>query len=529
MRHLAIIMKATFTIVIREILRYFDARKGQQHVVLLVIYRGERDETSSYYYEGYVYHRDSRNPQIFRCQKRSTTRCTGRLYVRDDNLTVDLASIIDHRFHVPDRQFLEKTAWKQELYRRSRQTQSDLFNIFNDMTTEVKSGYNFSRLLNYRKQISQKIGAGARPSNPPDVMQINTFHLIKYLSLVIYRGERDETSCYYYEGYVYHRDSRNPQIFRCQKRSTTRCTGRLYVRDDNLTVDLASIIDHRFHVPDRQFLEKTAWKQELYRRCRQTQSDLRNIFNDMTTEFPNIARHFTFNNVRTNMWHHRMLGVPPTPNSLNELVQSIGEFGVVEEIYQGSCFGDDGSAALVFIHPQMLERLRLVTALWGDGTFKGFPVIFVLTNRMTSAMYTAIFQFLTGLVPELAQNLTRASSRTSSESDKAVRKDWRKTLRIPAEFDQILEYLYALVFLPAEDIEAGLEIIIRKMIYERIPNMDKFSRYFRRMWIPLRSVITVFGRRIRTNNVCENFHRYAVDFLGERAQIWLFLCKRLTF
>lgn len=86
--------------------------------------------------------------------------------------------------------------------------------------------------------------------------------------------------------------------------------------------------------------------------------------------FPDIAGHFIFNHLRTNMWHHRMLGVPPTPHSLNELERSIGGFGIISEVYQGSCFGDDGSVGLVFIHPRMLERLRVATALWGDGTFR---------------------------------------------------------------------------------------------------------------------------------------------------------------
>lgn len=98
-------------------------------------------------------------------------------------------------------------------------------------------------------------------------------------------GERNETAHYYFEGYVYHKDPRNPYIFRCQKRSSIGCNGRLHVQDDDLTVDLATIVEHRFHQPDPIYLEKEEWKAELYRRCRQTQIPLEEIFRNMCREY----------------------------------------------------------------------------------------------------------------------------------------------------------------------------------------------------------------------------------------------------
>lgn len=70
------------------------------------------------------------------------------------------------------------------------------------------------------------------------------------------------------------------------------------------------------------------------------------------------------------MVKHRRSNVPPLPQSLDDLQNTIREFPPVSEIYQGSCTGEDGSVALIFIHPEMKERLRSTQALWGDGTFK---------------------------------------------------------------------------------------------------------------------------------------------------------------
>lgn len=96
-------------------------------------------------------------------------------------------------------------------------------------------------------------------------------------------------------------------------------------------------------------------------------------------------------------------------------------------------------------------------------------------------------------------------------------------MRIPSQFDDMLEYVFALPFLAEGDISDGLNLVTQKMITRRVPNMDKFARYYRRMWIPLVHIISVFGRRVRTTNICENFHRYAPDYLGHGSPIWQFL------
>ena len=96
-------------------------------------------------------------------------------------------------------------------------------------------------------------------------------------------------------------------------------------------------------------------------------------------------------------------------------------------------------------------------------------------------------------------------------------------LQIPDEFDNILEYALALPYLPANKITEGIGIVSNLMNLNRVPHTDRFSRYFHRMWLPITDVISVFDQPTRTNNVCENFHLYAKDFLGIRQGLWVML------
>ena len=65
---------------------------------------------------------------------------------------------------------------------------------------------------------------------------------------------------------------------------------------------------------------------------------------------------------------HRRMNVPPMPENLEELAQSIHRFEPVRQFFKGIARGTDGSTAIIFIHDTMLDYLRQCTVLL-DGTF----------------------------------------------------------------------------------------------------------------------------------------------------------------
>lgn len=38
------------------------------------------------------------------------------------------------------------------------------------------------------------------------------------------------------------------------------------------------------------------------------------------------------------------------------------------------------------------------------------------------------------------------------------------------------------------------------------PKIDKFVKYFRRFWLPLAEIISVWDVAVKTNNICENYN-----------------------
>uniref|UniRef100_A0ABD2W2T9 MULE transposase domain-containing protein n=1 Tax=Trichogramma kaykai TaxID=54128 RepID=A0ABD2W2T9_9HYME len=217
------------------------------------------------------------------------------------------------------------------------------------------------------------------------------------------------------------------------------------------------------------------FKRELFRRCQETGDELVSIWNNMTLEFPNVAAHLRYTGVLSSMHKYRRLRAPPVPGNLQELAATIGQYDPIRSLYIGHCEDDNGGIALMFMHAEMREPLMECTALFGDGTFK------------------------------------------------ALRRYWYWKCHIPENFHNILEYAMALAYLPAERMEEGFNVVMGLMVYNNVPNAQRFNNYFRRQWLPLANVISIHGRRIRTNNVCENFHLHAKTFIGVRQGLWLML------
>ena len=120
---------------------------------------------------------------------------------------------------------------------------------------------------------------------------------------------------------------------------------------------------------------------------------------------------------------------------------------------------------------------------------------------------------------------------------KALVKKWTP-LKIPIEFEYILEKAYALAHLPSGLIPEGMAHLTAlidglsqrgNININALNSLQIFSTYLRTFWIPLADVFSVFGKPVRTNNTCENFHLYAGRRLGCRTNIYKFLGKFYVF
>ncbi|XP_036143393.1 uncharacterized protein LOC118645790 [Monomorium pharaonis] len=149
-------------------------------------------------------------------------------------------------------------------------------------------------------------------------------------------------------------------------------------------------------------------------------------------------------------------------------------------------------------------------------------------------MYTAIWQKLFDLIPEMQNNITTITSdfekaQINSAKDnfptariagclfhfkQALAKKWGG-LNISTDYDYILEKSYAVAHLPSEKINEGVAHImslIDRVWQRNEPARDKLQRfgtYMRTYWLPLSNIISVYKKPFRTNNTCENFHLHA--------------------
>lgn len=60
---------------------------------------------------------------------------------------------------------------------------------------------------------------------------------------------------------------------------------------------------------------------------------------------------------------------PGDAGTLQELGEMLDDYPPMAGIYRGRITAEDGSEALMFVHPDMIEPLSRCTQLYADGTF----------------------------------------------------------------------------------------------------------------------------------------------------------------
>lgn len=96
---------------------------------------GKRKESVKFYRGGYVYHKDSLNPSIYRCAKRSSTTCTGKIRVDDDDET-KIIEEVEHDYCVENHSLCPREILLQACAKLAKETRDEFITIFNKVSTE---------------------------------------------------------------------------------------------------------------------------------------------------------------------------------------------------------------------------------------------------------------------------------------------------------------------------------------------------------------------------------------------------------
>lgn len=93
------------------------------------------------------------------------------------------------------------------------------------------------------------------------------------------------------------------------------------------------------------------------------------------------------------------------------------------------------------------------------------------------------------------------------------------------EYVDILETALALPLLPHNLMDNGINVLTGMIDRFNDDRLLRFMRYLRRTWLPLAEIISVFGLAVRTNNLCELFHKNMLKRFNVHPQFFYFIGK----
>lgn len=94
-------------------------------------------------------------------------------------------------------------------------------------------------------------------------------------------GKKSGTKIYVYDNYSYNKDSRNPNILRCNTRRSSKCSGTLKIDKDGR---IHLVQDHT-HIPIKCKVKQSIMKQEMLQCCRDTSLPLKEIFDSVCRKY----------------------------------------------------------------------------------------------------------------------------------------------------------------------------------------------------------------------------------------------------
>lgn len=234
-------------------------------------------------------------------------------------------------------------------------------------------------------------------------------------------GTKKGSFLYVYDDYLYYMDNRYDNVFRCNTRRTTKCSGSAVLQDNILT-----ILKGHNHPKSPFIREQIEMKVEMLRLSRETHIALKEIFDSVCRSNPNAAQYLSFASVRCNMHRERTKSRPSIPDTLASLYDILQTSDIMQNIYKENITTTDGKSAIIFSTNYLLQALSSATEIYVDGTFSvlprkphiaqlysvhirymdmGIATLFILCDVRTITLYDALWDKITQLVPQLEQNI----------------------------------------------------------------------------------------------------------------------------
>ncbi|XP_067208655.1 uncharacterized protein [Linepithema humile] len=375
-------------------------------------------------------------------------------------------------------------------------------------------------------------------------------------------GRKSGTIIYVYDDYTYNKDSRNPNILRCNTRRSTNCFGTLKVDKDG---KIHLVQDHT-HVPIKWKVRHFIMKQEMLQLCRDTSLPLKEIFDSVCRKYPEAATTLSYATLKTTLYRERIKLRQTLPKDMETLATNLSTYQPLEKFYKGNVTCSDGKKALIFTSNELLQELQKSTELYVDGTFNivprvplmnqmytlhtrymnvGIAMIFILCESRSSNMYRAIWNKILELVPMLQHNVKfimsdyeTAAMKVINEQfpaaaahgcwfhyNQALLRHWRRLGLMDAPRN-ILSMTMSMALVPSDCFEEALSFIQFEVdqISHEYPAVNDFLTYVRKTWLPLASKVSVYDCPVRTNNITETFHNIAGrKFSKSHENVWSFL------
>ncbi|CAC82100.3 putative recombinase [Bracoviriform inaniti] len=268
----------------------------------------------------------------------------------------------------------------------------------------------------------------------------------------------------------------------------------------------------------------------------------------------------------------RVKNHPKLPKTFNELRNILVNYGPAQTIYQGQVVISKTCSAVIFASNAVLERMNDSQELYVDGTFKcvpkdigakqllifhmrkmdvGIASVLVLCTNQGTDLYKGIWNFLLERVPRLKENLKfvmmdfeRALIKSTKETmpsvvirgcwfhfTKAISTYWQDLglKNVPSSSVQdILSLSWVLPLLPKKHFPTAIAFYEKKaeeVEPEYQDKVNKFIAYLKKQWLRIAEIVSLWGSPIRTNNICESFHRWVSKRLGNHPNFYVFIDK----
>ena len=387
-------------------------------------------------------------------------------------------------------------------------------------------------------------------------------------------GKHSRTKNYISDGFTYFRTKSNEKniYLKCVSyfnKSGQRCTASAKI--DVASDRLIQLKPHNHQVPTQEN-NVTKFKEIVKNRVRENPHlSARTIFNDVSQENPEAARHVSYKMIESTLQKIKLSVRPTNPSTIEEYVEKLSQNEELSPYFRGTITEGNETTGVLFSTEKLSTALELGVHAAFDGTFFVCPKLFgqvftlftangnhffpafvaIMKNRKQKS-YQSLFQKIQELAPGFTPEFVISDfEKASRKSFKAV---WpnaqlsgcyfhfsqsilRKVKQIGllplfrrnSAFKKWTKALMAFSLLPENHFDSVFQIL-ENQTFDGLSNIEKnmvqkFKAYFKRTWLTpsVKNQLSVFKKPFTTNNGSESFHaQFKKHFISPQPNIWAF-------